>query len=131
MLREWPVTCPAFIDALDVAGVGNSRHFDYITLDHRLLTALVEYWYPEINTFYLPIGEMTIMLQDVAVILGVWIDGDPLIGRVYVGEGYRWESWIDYCDDLLGQHPIPRFVYTNPTDHSESSTFHMRQNTIH
>ena len=35
--------------------------------------SLVERWHPETHTFHLPIGEMTITLQDVAIILGLQI----------------------------------------------------------
>ncbi|PKA62390.1 hypothetical protein AXF42_Ash009276 [Apostasia shenzhenica] len=73
---------------------------------------------------------MTVTLQDSGVILGIQIDSNPLIGRAHVGEGYRWETWTDCCDDLLEQHPILGFVYKNTTDNSESSIFHMGQNTI-
>ncbi|PKA60480.1 Serine/threonine-protein phosphatase 7 long form like [Apostasia shenzhenica] len=102
MLRELPVTYPTFINTLDITSVSNIRHLYYITLNHHLLTAFVERWSRETDTFYLFVGEMTVTLQDVAVILGIRIDGDPLIGRVYVGEGYRWKTWIDCYDDLLG-----------------------------
>ncbi|PKA65580.1 Serine/threonine-protein phosphatase 7 long form like [Apostasia shenzhenica] len=78
-----------FINALDIASVSNIRHLDNITLDHNLLIVLVDRWSPETNIFHLPVGEMTITLQDIAVILGVQIDGYPLIGHLYVGERYR------------------------------------------
>ncbi|KAH9303240.1 hypothetical protein KI387_014823, partial [Taxus chinensis] len=38
--------------------------------------ALIERWNPEKNTFYLPTGEMTVMLEDVFRILRL-----PIIGR--------------------------------------------------
>ncbi|PKA62550.1 Serine/threonine-protein phosphatase 7 long form like [Apostasia shenzhenica] len=80
--------CLTFIDALDVADVGNIKHLSNIRLDHLSITALIECWSLETNTFHLPIGEMTITLQDIIVILGVQIDGDPLISHLHVGEGY-------------------------------------------
>jgi len=39
------------------------------------LTALVDRWRPETHTFHLPVGEMTITLEDVAMILGLPIRG--------------------------------------------------------
>ena len=52
----------------------------HITLDWGLITSLVERWRLETHTFHLPIGEMTITLQDVAVILGLRIHGLPITG---------------------------------------------------
>lgn len=53
----------------------------FISLDWHLITALVECWHPETHTFHFRCGEMTITLQDVAVILGLPVDGDALIGN--------------------------------------------------
>ncbi|WVZ49915.1 hypothetical protein U9M48_001231 [Paspalum notatum var. saurae] len=50
-------------------------------LDPALLTALVDRWRPETHTFHLPCGEMTITLEDTAMILGLPMDGSPVIHR--------------------------------------------------
>ncbi|XP_073362449.1 serine/threonine-protein phosphatase 7 long form homolog [Aegilops tauschii subsp. strangulata] len=42
------------------------------------LTALIDHWRPETHTFHLRAGEMTVMLQDIAMITGLPIDGNPL-----------------------------------------------------
>ena len=47
-----------------------------VNLDRSLLTALVDRWRPETNTFHLPCGEMTPTLQDVAMLLGLPISCD-------------------------------------------------------
>ena len=49
-------------------------------LDWALLTALVDRWRPETHTFHLPCGEMTITLQDTAMILGLPLEGEPVTG---------------------------------------------------
>ncbi|KAK1628979.1 hypothetical protein QYE76_003294 [Lolium multiflorum] len=42
------------------------------------LTALVDRWRPETHTFHLRAGEMTPTLQDVSMILGLPIQGEPV-----------------------------------------------------
>ncbi|RYQ79333.1 hypothetical protein Ahy_Scaffold6g108059 [Arachis hypogaea] len=53
--------------------------------------ALVERWRPETYTFHLPWGECTVILEDVAMQLGLPIDGEPDI--------WQW------CEELLGEVP--------------------------
>ncbi|KAL6345799.1 hypothetical protein AAG906_017551 [Vitis piasezkii] len=47
-----------------------------------LITSLVERWRPETHTFHLPVGEMTITLQDVAVILASLDGATDIVGCV-------------------------------------------------
>ncbi|KAL4307317.1 hypothetical protein AHAS_Ahas16G0266200 [Arachis hypogaea] len=47
---------------------------------HPLLAALVERWRPETHIFVLPVGEVTVTLEDVAHIFGLPIDGEPVSG---------------------------------------------------
>ena len=72
-------------------------------LDDALITALVERWQPEMHSFHLPHGEMTITLQDMEVIMGVPVDGLSVVGctssRV---------NWRDLCVNLLGHRPPER-----------------------
>ena len=44
--------------------------------DRALVTAMVELWSPETHCFHLPFGEVTIRLQDVQVLFGLYINGD-------------------------------------------------------
>ena len=52
----------------------------HIIIDWPLITCLVKRWRPETHTFHVPIREMTITLQDVAIILGLRIDGPVVTG---------------------------------------------------
>jgi len=44
------------------------------------LTAMIDRWRPETHNFHLSCGEMTIALEDVAMIIGLKIQGFPVIG---------------------------------------------------
>ncbi|KAL0928805.1 hypothetical protein M5K25_000728 [Dendrobium thyrsiflorum] len=127
MVYEWPINCPRFMEGLRMLGLDCVSQLQYIRMDHNLLTALVERWSPQTNSFHLPVGEMSITLQDVALILGLHIDGPALVGHNVVGAGRRWLSWPDCCDDLLGQHPQRDVVYVDPFNPRVSSKFRMGQ----
>ena len=48
----------------------------YETPDKGLFSAFVERWHHETNTFHFPIGEMTIIFDDVSSLLHILIIGD-------------------------------------------------------
>lgn len=47
----------------------------YDIIDADLISAFVERWQPDTNSFHMPFGEMTIMMHDVHYILGISVDG--------------------------------------------------------
>ena len=71
------------------------------TLDASLLTALVDRWRPETHTFHFRWGEMTVTLEDVAMITGL-----PIAGEVIVPPPKR-ADWRQYLAARFGQQ-IPR-----------------------
>ena len=48
----------------------------YSVVDQGLISALVERWHQETCSFHLPVGEMSITLDDVACLTGLPIDGE-------------------------------------------------------
>uniref|UniRef100_A0A2N9I3F0 Aminotransferase-like plant mobile domain-containing protein n=1 Tax=Fagus sylvatica TaxID=28930 RepID=A0A2N9I3F0_FAGSY len=70
----------------------------FIQLDWALISAFVERWRPETHTFHLPLGEMTITLQDMEVMLGLPVDGRPVVRSTVL-------KWPDLCGELLGVIP--------------------------
>ncbi|XP_074297541.1 uncharacterized protein LOC141628278 [Silene latifolia] len=57
------------------SGLGHLRHSLMTGLDENLISAFVERWQPDTNTFHMPFGEITILLHDVEKILGIRVDG--------------------------------------------------------
>lgn len=46
-------------------------HSSYRTVSRFVISTFVEIWYLETNTFYMLFGEMTIMLDDVSMLLSI------------------------------------------------------------
>ncbi|BBG98843.1 Aminotransferase-like, plant mobile domain family protein [Prunus dulcis] len=95
--KQWRLT-PKQAELVEKAGFSYFRSIPTIVLDNSLISALVERWRRETNTFHLPVGEMTVTLEDVALILGLPIDGNPVIGVPV-------KTPHSVCEDLLGKAP--------------------------
>ncbi|KAJ8748593.1 hypothetical protein K2173_007583 [Erythroxylum novogranatense] len=101
-LGEWKLTAKQ-IELVEKAGFGYLRKIPAISLDNPLISALVERWRRETNTFHFTVGEMTVTLQDVALLLGLAIDGKPVIGITYT-------TCSLVCEKLLGKAPDSNYA---------------------
>ena len=70
----------------------------HIMINWPLITCLVERWRSKTHTFHVPVGEMTITLQDVAIILGLRIDGPAVTGTCVL-------DVTELCGELLDVTP--------------------------
>ncbi|KAE8791753.1 Serine/threonine-protein phosphatase 7 long form-like protein [Hordeum vulgare] len=75
-------------------------------LNATVLTALTDRWRPETHSFHLPLGEMTITLEDIAMITGLPIEDRALTWKV------RSDGWRQRVAALVGVEPEP---WTNET----------------
>lgn len=91
------------IELVKRAGFGYLRLIPAISLDNPLISALVERWRKETNTFHMTVGEMTITLEDVAYMLGLRIDGEPVIGVTYT-------ACDSVCVKYLGKAPESNYT---------------------
>ncbi|KAG5524036.1 hypothetical protein RHGRI_030894 [Rhododendron griersonianum] len=82
------------------AGFGGLLDKPFISIDLALVTALLERWRPETHTFHFLTGEWTVTLQDVEVLLGVPVDGEPVVGTIL-----KKKDWNGLCERLLGAVP--------------------------
>ncbi|CAI0398726.1 unnamed protein product [Linum tenue] len=66
-------------------------------LDMALLSAFVERWQPDTNTFHMPFGEISILLHDVHHILRIPVDGELSTCRLE-----RFPSFYTMCITFFG-----------------------------
>ncbi|KAH7846134.1 hypothetical protein Vadar_010370 [Vaccinium darrowii] len=97
-LKRLDRPAPPVAELVRQAGFGGFMDIPFISLDLALITALLERWRPETHSFHLGSGEWTVTLQDVEVILGIPIDGLPVVGSTE-------QNWDKLCEELLGLIP--------------------------
>ena len=76
----------------------------HVKVDWPLITSLVERWCPEMHTFHMSVDEMTITLQDVAILFGLRVHGHPVTGTTDI-------DWHALCEELLGVRPTETDIH--------------------
>ncbi|XP_057757051.1 protein MAIN-LIKE 1-like [Arachis stenosperma] len=76
------------------------KRFEY---DNPLISAFVKRWRPETHTFHLPWGECTVTLEDVAMQLGLPINGEPVSGILRSWSKFHQRDIWQWCEELLGE----------------------------
>lgn len=74
-----------------------------IKIDKDLISALVERWRRETHTFHLPVGEMTVTLEDVSCLWGLPINHEPICGDLD-------QNWTDYVEKVFGRIDFGAFA---------------------
>nr|XP_004488488.1 protein MAIN-LIKE 1-like [Cicer arietinum] len=69
----------------------------YEMIDKRIISAFVEWWLRDINSFHLPIGEMTITLDDVSSLLHI-----PITGAFFSVNVFNKDDGADILTEFLG-----------------------------
>jgi len=87
------------VDRLRAAGLLRVAAVEVMNVDRSLITALIDRWRPETHTFHMLPGECTVTLQDIAIQLGLRIDGRPVIGPTTYDK-------FDIVEMCLGLRPI-------------------------
>ena len=100
---------PRILPAVELSGLVALVRASYDTIDKGLLCSFVERWHQETNSFHLPIGELTITLDDVSNLLHL-----PIMGQFYT---YSTLNAVAATDLLVDSLRVDRGVAAAETRH--------------
>nr|XP_009613141.1 serine/threonine-protein phosphatase 7 long form homolog [Nicotiana tomentosiformis] len=102
---------PRIVRHLQDTGFYRIIEIGRLQFDWVLIMTMIEWRRPETHTFYLPIGEATIMLEDVEVLFGLPVDGLPVA---------YWHALRDYMG-LYYLHMLQRLTRFQPAEETALS----------
>jgi len=91
-----------FWDPVEASGLHHLIYTGYSTMTHAMVRAICERWHTETSSFYLPMGEMTITLDDVYNLLHIHIQGRMLDHDEVMDR----DRGIDLMTRLLGMSDV-------------------------
>ncbi|KAK6773347.1 hypothetical protein RDI58_028585 [Solanum bulbocastanum] len=98
LVKKYPIH-PRVLEVIELSGLYSVYRSNRSIIDRSLITSLVERWRPDTHMFHFRTGEATITLQDVEVLYGLPMNGDPILGD----ESMRTiGDWQNICQRLLG-----------------------------
>jgi len=95
--NKFGIPCPQVYAIVENSGLLPLCRIAYEVLDKGLITTFVERWYQDTNSFHLPVGEMTITLDDVSSILHL-----PIVGQFPTYDALNHNVAKNMLMELLG-----------------------------
>ena len=96
-LNKFGIPHPQVYGFVEKSGLLPLCSIGYEVADKGLIIAFVERWHKDTNSFHLPVGEMTITLDDVSSILHI-----PIVGQFPTYEVLSHDEANDLLIELLG-----------------------------
>jgi len=96
-LSRLGLPCAEVEELITYSGLLPLCNISYQVIDKGLLSAFVERWQRDTNTFHLPFGEMSISLDDVSCLLHI-----PIMGRFPICYNLEFGEAAEVLVDLLG-----------------------------
>ncbi|XP_015163297.1 serine/threonine-protein phosphatase 7 long form homolog [Solanum tuberosum] len=109
LVEKYPIH-PRVLEVIRLCGLYGVYKANRPAIDRSLITALVERWRPETHTFHFRTGEATVTLQDVEVLYGLPVNGDPVLGNETIKTIGDWQK---HLSKIIGFIPSREDFKTN------------------
>src|ERR1051325_11252299 len=89
---------PFIIPYIERASFEDVIKISNCTIDSKFILAMCKRWRLETHTFHLPVGECTVTLEDVYMLMGLPINGKAVNGPI--------QQPNNLCEELLGRDMV-------------------------